>query len=269
MSHVENLKDSERRNPLVLQFQLRQALWPGPRRGRRGDSAIAYIEGLGIQCRVISFSRFRIYLTSDSKSSGGLRAASWPECPGRRQVSRPSDSARARTAGKMEGEDNFRNDEIAAQRRSVGRRLLVLEDPQLASTRENPQSVDSNELGEMKTLKTDHAGAVDELQGFHSPKAYSRRTSALYRGQVSEFLARGRSASPVRHGSQEQRDVKGQLKSMVMSRSMPNLGTSSRSSYNRSIGLSVLSSLTESDQANGVQVAAVQAAHLEDLLRDI
>ena len=131
-------------------------------------------------------------------------------------------------------------------------RLIVLEDH---------GHVDS----EVPMERFSRPNAVDVGQA-SSPAGVDRHSS-LIKETTSYTLVRGRSASPDRHTSKDLGVLKDQLKSMVMSRSMPNL-EQGRSSYNRCIGRSILSSVTESNQDKGRLIASEQAAELDLLLQD-
>ena len=107
--------------------------------------------------------------------------------------------------------------------------------------------------------------AINVEPGALSPLSAHRRTSFV-KDAMTDALIRGRSLSP--DPRMHLKDLKGQLKSMAMSRSMPNLKLG-RSSYNRCIG-SILSDVSESsDQVNGKLIASEQAAELDLLLQDI
>ena len=144
-------------------------------------------------------------------------------------------------------------------------RIFILQDPDQVKCNNTAGVEILSQNTSSEAVKTSQGLSADLDLGSHSPKAYRR---SVVKRMPFELLVRGRSASPNRRGSQEMTDVKEQLKSMVMSRSMPNLYPN-RASYNRSIGLSVLSSSKESNQTEGRLVASLQAEELESLLEEV
>jgi hypothetical protein len=100
-----------------------------------------------------------------------------------------------------------------------------------------------------------------------SPLSVSRRTSFIHGGAMTEVLVRGRSVSPDRSTSKDLGDLKNKLKSLALSKSMPNL--QGRSSYNRCVAFTILSDVTEIDQVSGTLIASAQAAELDLLLHDL
>jgi hypothetical protein len=142
-------------------------------------------------------------------------------------------------------------------------KLTILGDRVHKSTHEDSKEVPL----QCTELQISRPTSSDNDNDVLSPFSVSRRTSVIQGGAMTEVLVRGRSVSPDRRTSKDLGDLKNKLKSMALSKSMPNL--QGRSSYNRCVAFTILSDVTEIDQVSGTLIASAQAAELDLLLQDL